>query len=128
MEKDDSYYMENQSQNDPFYYIKDNSLFLFPAPKTSETLSLKLEWIKWLMDLVLTSTEEEVFNNKIPKKFHAVIAMWMLEYIYQSRWMINEAINARNVYELKKNDVIKQLQDRDFTPVAIEDPDLTKFS
>jgi len=42
--------------------------------------------------------------------------------------MINEAINARNVYELKKNDVIKQLQDRDFTPVAIEDPDLTNFS
>jgi len=128
LDRDDSYYEVNQSNLDPFYYIKDNSLFLFPAPKTSETASLKLEWIKWLADLELASTEDDVFNNKIPKKFHTVIAMWMLEYIYQSRWMLNEANNARQIYLLKKDAVIKQLQDRDYTPIAIEDPNLTNFS
>jgi len=42
--------------------------------------------------------------------------------------MINEANNSRQIYLLKKDAVIKQLQDRDYTPINIEDPDLTNFS
>ncbi len=128
LEFDDSYYAKNQSVLDPFYYIKDNSVFLFPAPTNSAAWWVKMEWIKWLSDLEVAWTEEDVFNNLIPTKFHSVIAQWMLEFIYQSRWMITEANNAWIIYANKKTIMINQLQDRDYMPVPIEDPDLTNLS
>ena len=87
LESDDTYYAESQSQSDPFYYIKDDSIFIFPAPDSAIIWWIKMEWIKWLSDLVLTSLEPEIFNDKIPTKFHTLISMWMLEYVYQSRWI-----------------------------------------
>lgn len=128
LEKDDSYYKDYQSTTDPFYYIKDESLFVFPSPKEAVTWWLKMEWIKWLSDLTISSTEADVFNWKIPVKFHPVIALWMLEYIYQSRWMINEASNSMNIYALKKSEIIRQLQDRDYMPVEVQDINLSNFS
>ena len=65
LEKDWDYYVENQSILDPIYYVADNSVFIAPAPRSTEagTGRIKLTGIRNIPDWTLSSVESAM---KIP--------------------------------------------------------------
>ena len=122
------WYKRNQSSWDPIYHISDNSYFIYPAPSEAVVNGIKVIGIERLPDLTETSTEADIFAWKIPAKYHYLLDMSMLESIYMQRQMINEAVNARQRYELEKQSVARRLTRRYIWPVQVENPNLKHFS
>lgn len=111
--QDLSHYKTNQPKSKPFYHISDKSYFIYPAPTEVVTNWIKIYWIKNLADLTISSTASDIFAWSIPTKFYYIISLWMLESIYQARWMLNEANNARNRYLQERSKLVEYLSDRD---------------
>ena len=105
LEFDSDWYKSNQCVLNPFFYIQDKSVFLFPAPTKVIADWLKIHTILQPQDLSLAGTEDSI---KIDQRFHRYLIDWMLPLIYQSRWMINEATNFNNLYEISKTRLIWQ--------------------
>ena len=74
LEEDVSYYAVNQPKTDPFYEIKDNSLFIYPAPTDGVSI-IRHSVANGLIDLTSSVTEANVFNGKIAAKYHYIIAL-----------------------------------------------------
>ena len=84
LEEDVSYYAVNQPKTDPFYEIKDNSLFIYPTP-TDDVSIIRHSVANGLIDLTSSVTEANVFNGKIQAKYHYIIALGAREYGYLRR-------------------------------------------
>ena len=62
---------------------------------------------------------------KIPIEHHEKLAIGMMQYIYQSRGLLNEAVSALNLYNQKKIDMVNELSNRNKSPVTSLLPNLT---
>ena len=80
LEHGTDYYAKNQDINDPFFYIQDNSIWLFPAPKEAVTGGLKVECIIQPPDLIVADTIDKVF---VPKRIQRIIEEGMMPYAYE---------------------------------------------
>lgn len=127
LSRDLSDYKEWYSRSSPFYHISDDSFFIYPAPKESVNDWLKIYWIKNLKDLNLNSIEDDLFSWTIPTKFHYIISLWMLEFIYMAQNLTNEAINARARYERERSKLVEYLSDRQEWIIEREDWDLSYY-
>lgn len=125
LDNDLDFYAKTQSKFSPVYHISDNSYFIYPEPDKTVTGWIKIYWIKTLKDLIITDTE--LFAGKIPSKFYSVISLWMLEFIYQARWMLNEANNAKQRYEIAKKELINSISPRDYWITEITTPNLSNL-
>lgn len=125
--QDLSHYKTNQPKSKPFYHISDKSYFIYPAPTEVVTGWIKIYWIKNLSDLTISSTANDIFAGSIPTKFYNIISLWMLEFIYQARWMINEANNARMRYLQERSKLVEYLSDRDDWVYEKQEPDLSYY-
>lgn len=121
---DISYY---ETSWDEFYYIADGSIFIYPKPTDNITDWLKLYWIKNLNTISKTSTESEILNWKIPAKYHHIISLWMLEFIYRWQWNLQYAWEARNRYLSERSKLIEFLWDRVATQLIWWLPNLNYF-
>jgi len=115
LDKDSDYYKTNQSKSSPFYDIKNNSLFIYPSPTEDITDWLRIKSLLKSSDLIISSTEDDIV---VSKEYHFVLAEWMKQFMYQSRWKIQEKNDAINEYKLKKSDMIFQLSDRTNLPTT----------
>ena len=125
LEYDLSWYELNQPSNDPFYIISDNSVFIYPTPTESVTNWIIFYWIADPLDLTLTSTED---NIKIPLEYHDLLPLWMQQYYYRSRNMINEKNDAKIEYQNEKQRMLSDLTDRIITPLESVMPNLYHLS
>lgn len=89
---------ENQPSDSPLYRIMDNSVEIFPTPTKSVTNGGKMQVVQNLKDLSSGTLETEIFNGKIHKNYHNLIAFGAMEHIYRQRKLENDAINARKVF------------------------------
>lgn len=105
-----SYYSENWSKSDPFYYVQDNSVFVYPYPTETINNWIEIFTINQPLDLDIASTEDDI---KIPKRFHRLYFLWLKVHIYASLWKLNEKTDAINEYEMNKTKMLQQLKDRD---------------
>lgn len=96
LEEHPDYYKDKQSKTEPFFYIQDESFFIYPAPTENVTDWIQIYVIHKPADIDNTSTED---NIEIPAQFHKVIADWLKMYIYQSQGKLNEAQIAEQDYE-----------------------------
>jgi len=126
LDNDLTYYEDTQSKFSPMYHISDNSYFIYPKPTKAVTSWIKVYWIKTLKDLLITDTV--LFAWKIPSKFYSIISLGMLESIYQIRWMINEANNAKQRYELAKKELINAITPRDYWIMEMTTPNLSNLT
>ncbi len=117
-----AYYQDGQPSTDPFFIIGDNSVFIYPDPEEVVTSGIKLYGVCNLGDIATSGTEVSV---KIPIEHHEKIAIGMMQYIYQARGLLNEAISALNLYNQKKIDIVNELSDRNKSPVTSLLPNLT---
>lgn len=90
--EDVSWYSENQSVSDPFYTIQDNSIMIFPSPVA--TWTGKYYAVQNLIDITSSTTEANIFNGRIHKKYHYIIAIGAEQYAYRRLKLEQEEANA----------------------------------
>lgn len=96
LDKHPDYYKTKQSKTEPFFYIQDESFFIYPAPTEVVTGWIEIFVIHKPADIDESTTED---NIEVPEQFHKVIADGLKMYIYQSQGKLNEAQVAEQDYE-----------------------------
>lgn len=98
LDKDLSWYETNTStaEWDAFFTIKDNSVLIFPVPKV--IWSGKQYIIQNLIDITSSTTEADMFNGKIHKKYHPLIELGARQYGYERRQLKDDAEQARQKF------------------------------
>ena len=107
-----------------FYYIADNSIFIYPVPTENITEWVKLYWISSLWDIQTWWNETTI---KIPIEYHDLIVLWMKQYIFDAKNMINEKNDALAQYKNAKELMVATLSDRNLWPMISELPDLSFY-
>lgn len=125
LDKDIRYYEDNTSQENAFFIIWDQSVFIYPDPEEIVTDGIKLYWVANLWDIATGGSEISI---KIPIEHHEKIAFWMMYYIYQSRWLLNEANWAMNMYNIAKISMVNDLSDRNKSPIVSVLPNLSHLA
>lgn len=121
LDYDWDYYSENQSEDDPIYYVADNSFFIAPIPRTSITNWIKLTWIRKIPDYTLSTTEVDM---KLPIDVLRNLVYWLVVFWYMCKpaddWTIN---NAEARWIKKREESIRWLEIRVDTPTTFLYPD-----
>lgn len=121
---DPTYYVENQTNTEPFFTVADKSVFIYPVPTTGITNWLYLYWISDPIELQAAATEAQI---KIPVDFHQLIVLGNEYRIYKSRALQNDATRAYNEYVVEVNKMCTQLSDRIIKPLESEMPSLNQY-
>ncbi len=117
--KDLTWYADNQPESDPFYYIADESVFLYPKGN-SITGGVKFHATLKLNNLAISATEEEIIIDA-PE----LLAAGLLPFIYQSRGLLNEKNDAKAAYKDSVEEYIELLSDRISSTQEVELPNDT---
>jgi len=103
------------------YYIADNSIFLYKTPE-KDGIEIKLYWEKKITPLSLTSTID------LPDEVVDFLPKYLIQYIYQRRWMIREKNDAINQWKnIDEPDFIMFLSDRNVNITENIMPDLSYY-
>jgi len=117
-----SSYSTEQSSQEPFYVISDNSVFLYPTPSENVTGGLKIYGVADPIDISTGGTEASV---KIPLEHHEAIVHGLVYWHFTSQQRTDRANEAKMRYEEAKRYMISSLPDRTTTPKESILPDLT---
>jgi len=111
LDHDESYYEVHQPKTSPFYEVKDNSVFVYPAP-VDNTSKIRVFISTGLVDFDETVSESDLFNGKIPAKYHYIIGLWARQYSYIRQKLLNEAMDAENKFQRELATMISSLNTR----------------
>lgn len=114
--------LTNQSQGDPFYIVKDTSLFIYPAPTVAVDDGLRVHASINLVNLLAGWAESTV---KIPPNFHYVISLGMKRYIGWMRSLDGLAKHGDRDYLEARQQLLNYLRNRTIVPI---DQDITDLS
>ena len=122
----DEYTQVNQSQGNPFYIVKDYSVFIYPAPITAVLWGLRVHASTNLVDLQAGQAESYV---KIPRNLHEAIAIKAATYAYLNRSLGGTAIaiDTDNRALRTMDTMIDNLRDRNLQPMEQDMPVLTSI-
>lgn len=112
---DEGYYRDTQPQYMPMYKISDKSLRIYPVSPIDVVNGIKIYIIRDQIDLTISATESDI---NIPRQYHNFIAYWMVPRIYQRRWMANESDRTQAVFDAKRDEMMKELSNRNISPVS----------
>ena len=115
-----NYYVNNQSADDPIYYIADNSYFVAPAPQSAVTSWVQVKGTKKIADYTASTTEANII---IPVDHHEVLVQGILPYIYKAQWKLQESSFEKAEYERQRDLIVKELADRNLSPITLTYPD-----
>ena len=118
------YYATRQNVNDPFYYIQDNSIFLYPAPTEAVTGGFKAECIIQPPDLLIADTIDKVF---VPKRIQRIIEEWMMPFAYEYLGKENMIVWAVNMYDKRKKEALAHIKNRSDGIVNVVAPIQSQF-
>jgi len=107
-------YKEWQPESDPFFYIQDNSVFVYPAPTEIVSWGIEIFVIHKPAELDIDSVSDDI---EIPAQFHRILADWLVWYIFQRNGELNEAQLASQRYEQGIQDMIVFMKDRYNQPI-----------
>jgi len=104
-----NYYVNNQSKENPIFYVAENSIFIAPAPETTVTNGIKIEGIKSISDYSISTSEADMV---IPFDQHETLLQGLVAYMFQDQQQQQEYINAVQIYESMKINTTKVMSDR----------------
>lgn len=121
LQYDWNYYVENQSEDDPIYYIWANSYFIAPSFRTSWlTNRIKLTWIKKIADYTIDTTEAQMI---IPVDFQRLLIWAIIPFALMAKRVDDNQIQkAQNDYEIKKATALQNMAARKEWPVFMKYP------
>lgn len=125
MDKDENTYRNNQPVQMPMYKISDNSFWIYPVATQNVTNGIKIYTIRDQIDLAITDHEDDI---KLPRQYQNIIAHGMLPRIYQRRGMINEKNDAEVAFANRKDEMMKELSNRNVSPIEAGFPPLRYLS
>jgi len=116
------YYAENQSKDDPIYFVADNSYFIAPSFRTASLANrIKLTGIRKIADYTLATTEADM---KIPVDQQQALVFGLMIDWYFNKWVDDNTINnAEARWERKKTEAIMTLSNRVENPSQFTYPD-----
>lgn len=89
---------------EPFYYVRDNSVFIFPSPTVAVTGWVKIFGNYRPINLTLSTTESEI---KTPVLYNNLLSFYQCFSYWMSQWNENKA----DRFEKKFNDGILKMVD-----------------
>lgn len=122
--KDDSYLQENCSKEKPIFQIKDESIFIYPAPDTAIANSIKLYATQIPSNLEVDWLEDSI---EIKPKYHDVLWMWVIPFIFARLGMANEMRLAQQNFELRKQQLLNDIIPRKLTPMYEQPVDMSSY-
>jgi hypothetical protein len=125
MSQDENTYRNQQPTSTPMVKIADNSIWIYPVATENVTNGLKIYVIRDQIDLLISDTESDI---KIPRQYHNFIAYGLVQRVYQRRWLLNEAQAASVMYDKKRDEMIKELSNRNTGAVEWSLPPLNYLS
>lgn len=120
LKKDMNYYENYADYNNPIYTLNDNSIFIFPQPKTTVINWIRLSWIRNIKDYTASTTEKEMV---IRPTYHKILLQWVLPYIYKATGELDKYNIEMSEYERMKKETIRKLADRVQTPFYADYPE-----
>ena len=102
-------YADSQSKSNPFYYVQDRSIFVYPKPSPWVIAWLKMNAIYTPPAVLLASPETWL---ALQKDKHYIYSLWMEEQIYKSQGKLNEASNARAIFNRELTKLMTYLKTR----------------
>lgn len=113
LEKDPEWYEDNQSVANPFYYIQDRSIFIYPKPTEITTQWLKMQVI--YSPPAIAYDSEEVWLP-LQKDKHYIYALGIQEQIYKSQNKDAEAANAKAIFKAELIETLSFMKSRTTQP------------
>ena len=114
LEEHPDYYKEKASKTEPFFYIQDNSFFVYPAPTEAVTWGIEI-FVIHKPAAITTSTTES--NIEIPTQFHKLISDGLRIDIFLSQGKENEAQLAQQRYDNWITSMIEVMKQRYNQPI-----------
>ena len=114
LEEHPDYYAARQQTISPFFYIQDNSIFIFPEPTEVVTGGLELFVIHKPAEITTSSTEDDI---EIPTQFHKLISDGLRIDIFLWQGKEIEAQNAQVKYNNGISDMIAVMKQRYNQPI-----------
>ena len=114
LDKHPDYYKTNHSKTSPFFYIQDESFFIYPAPTEAITGGIEIFVIHKPANIDENTSED---NIEIPSQFHKVMSDGLKMYIYQSQGKLNEAQVAEWDYERGISNMVTFIKKRYNQPI-----------
>lgn len=110
----------------PTYILNSTSnvmnLSIYPYVDSVIVQGIKYDGIATIKDLASTTVEADIL---IERNYHKCLVLGLIPYIYQSRWLNNERIDAQNNYEMYKTKMLSEITDRTFSATNVELPNLS---
>lgn len=117
LDDDMDYYADTQSKTNPFYYIQDRSVFIYPKPDIAVVSWLKMTVIYTPPKVTYTGAwSAESWLPLQPDK-HYIYSLGIQEHIFRSQWLINEAENIRGRFNIELNKLTWNLKTRKTWPI-----------
>jgi hypothetical protein len=122
--EDLDYYKTTQWQTNPFFFIADNSYFIFPTPTVAVSEWIKIYWIKNLIDITESTTEVNIFDWKIPTEYHYIVPLYIRYMYYMSRWVDfkQDTISAKADFDIALQEITDWLWQRDMSIIYKKKP------
>lgn len=118
------WYKVNQTKENAFFYILDESIFIFPAPTEAIVWALELFVIHKPAAIDTDTTED---NIEIPSQFHRLISLGLAADILYSQWDMNWGQLMESKYEQWIQDMISFMKARYNQPKKRTFTDLERF-
>jgi len=108
-----NYYINNQSVNDPIYYIADKSIFIAPTFKAIRADCIELKWIKSIVDYTITTAEAGIW---LPSYLHIDVVKGVLPFIHRSQWNKKDAQFEEATYNTARDLAAAKFANRNIAP------------
>lgn len=118
------YYKLNQPKSTAFFYIQDESIFIYPAPTEAITSGLELFVIHKPAAIDTDTTEA---NIEIPTQFHRLISLGLAADILYSQGDMNAGQLMDSKYEAGIQDMVSFMKARYNQPKKRTFTDLDRF-
>ena len=122
---DENRYRNNTPTYSPMYKIADYSIWVYPVGTQYVANGLKIYTIRDQTDLLITAQEKDI---KLPWQYHNTIAYGMVVRLYQRRGMIQEKNDASQEFDKRRDEMSKELSNRNASPVVGSLPPLNYLS
>ncbi len=117
-----NFYRNNQSQEDPIFYVADQSIFIAPTPITDDwaiTDGIEIKWIKSIPDYEVAWLASTI---KLPYYVHEVLVQGVIPYIHKANKRKTDAFDEKAEYERQRDLAVEKVKNRYTSPLFMNYP------